>query len=727
MGTLQTFRKVSPYALGLFALIFVAFMVLSDADISNLIRKGQTLQNAYVGKVNGEKIPYKDYEEKVRQQIEQEKAQMNNPEAEIDESRIRQQVWSQMVDNILINQEAKKMGITVTPEEIRDELIENPPDFLKKSFTDTSGHFLKDIYLELITNPQSYVKYLGDPNKISEEEKKQAVEKLRKDLIEVEDYIRRTKLYRTLQTTIGISSSLISPNYAKQKLINENSTADVKLIALRVNTINPDQIKVTDDEIQKYYDEHKSYYTQKNEVKIKYISFPIQPSKEDSARAGKHIIDIEQSLANATGLQAKDSIFDLKMSEYGGETNDFQPANKIDPAISKYFTQIEEKQIVGPINRPEGITFIRFDAKREGTTPQVKASHILIKFNSNKDSALAVAKKLLADARSGKDFATLAKENSQDQGSAINGGDLGFFGKGQMVKPFEEAAFAAKVGEIVGPIETEFGYHIIKVTEKNNTEIKYSSISIKPTISNATKNSLFREAYSISKQISEGTSIDTLAKRINKRSVETPFFTNDRPIFNSWYLTNKAFELEVGQVIEPIELKVYGIIVAQVTDKRAAGIAPIEDKKMEIKNILIRRKQLDMLKSQATALYNQVKGYSDLDQAHQLDTAINVITANSVKGNGIIPGLPKDAVLMANIFNAKTNGIIGPIRGENGYYIVQIINKQIMPESEATAKLPDYLKSLANQNNQNAFYLWYQKVKESAEIIDDRAKFFKDF
>jgi peptidyl-prolyl cis-trans isomerase C len=86
--------------------------------------------------------------------------------------------------------------------------------------------------------------------------------------------------------------------------------------------------------------------------------------------------------------------------------------------------------------------------------------HIL--FNKDQQQKAEEVKAQLED---GGDFAALAKENSQDPGSAEKGGDLGCLGKGETVPPFEEAAFAAEKGEIVGPVETEFGYHIIEVTE----------------------------------------------------------------------------------------------------------------------------------------------------------------------------------------------------------------------------------------------------------------------
>jgi len=105
---------------------------------------------------------------------------------------------------------------------------------------------------------------------------------------------------------------------------------------------------------------------------------------------------------------------------------------------------------------------------------RVRASHILITVPENADAAvkaeaLAKATSVLKSARAGKDFAALAKEFSQDPGSAAQGGDLGFFAANQMVPPFSDAAFKLKPGAISDIVETQFGYHIIKVVEKQPT------------------------------------------------------------------------------------------------------------------------------------------------------------------------------------------------------------------------------------------------------------------
>lgn len=106
----------------------------------------------------------------------------------------------------------------------------------------------------------------------------------------------------------------------------------------------------------------------------------------------------------------------------------------------------------------------RAETKRFAINEEVKASHILIL--STTENAEAKAAEVLAELKAGKDFEELAKAHSQDPGSGAKGGDLGFFGRGRMVKEFEETAFQLKAGELSGVVKSQFGYHIIKVTER---------------------------------------------------------------------------------------------------------------------------------------------------------------------------------------------------------------------------------------------------------------------
>ena len=127
--------------------------------------------------------------------------------------------------------------------------------------------------------------------------------------------------------------------------------------------------------------------------------------------------------------------------------------------------------------KPEAVTdFYQKNQDKFQQGPRVRASHILIGIPQNADAATkqqakAKADALLKDLKGGKDFGEAAKANSQDPGSAPNGGDLGYFEPGQMVPPFDQAAFALKPGEMSEVVETQFGYHIIKVADKQNSRV----------------------------------------------------------------------------------------------------------------------------------------------------------------------------------------------------------------------------------------------------------------
>ena len=140
--------------------------------------------------------------------------------------------------------------------------------------------------------------------------------------------------------------------------------------------------------------------------------------------------------------------------------------------------KLVESEIVSKVAvKPEAVTdFYQKNQDKFQQGPRVHASHILIGIPQNADAAAkqqakAKADALLKDLKSGKDFAATAKANSQDPGSAPNGGDLGFFEQGQMVPPFEQAAFALKPGEMSEVVESQFGYHIIKVAERQDSRV----------------------------------------------------------------------------------------------------------------------------------------------------------------------------------------------------------------------------------------------------------------
>jgi parvulin-like peptidyl-prolyl isomerase len=247
-----------------------------------------------------------------------------------------------------------------------------------------------------------------------------------------------------------ITSGLSQEDYKQEK---------VKQMVLRtvytntVNSVNP--ASATEDYLKAYYESHKNYFKKDDEISFDYLL--VSPSALiDSVKVTDEQINTYYEANKATLLSSD------RAEAYHIFINT-KDANYINSMI------VSETDLLNDYNK----NIARF------TEPeQVKARHILIKPRGEGDDeqkfeeAKKVIQALYEKAKNGEDFAKLATENSEDPGSAKNGGDLGFFGRNAMVKEFENAAFSAEVGAITEPVRTTYGYHIIKVEAKNPEKVK---------------------------------------------------------------------------------------------------------------------------------------------------------------------------------------------------------------------------------------------------------------
>ncbi len=726
MGTIERIRQASPYVFAFFGVMLVAFFTIGDQTVvSGLLGSKNNSADKPIAIIDGEEIAYRDYAGMLQQQTENQRRQ--NPDQEINDLQLKRQVWQTIIDQKILEIQAEKAGITVTDAEIRDQLLNNPPDFLKKQFSDSLGNFDQRSYLDIITNPEIIISRL--PEEMSYEEKEAQVNRFRADILGIQDYLLKQKMSNNLSSIVSTTGSVISPEFAKEKYLAENSSASVNYIDLSIRNIANKDVTVSDEEIKAYYDAHKENFKQDAKKQVSYVTFRMIPSHKDTLKAQKAIQEIMNTFSKAQTADEKDNAFDQMWSKYNGEPHDFTLVNEIDQRVSNFVLSLAERQVAGPFTLADGTYFFRLDARREGDNEVVKASHILINANDNNlDSAKAEADKILKKAKAGEDFAELAKKHSEDPGSKTRGGDLGYFGKGRMVPEFDKACFSNNVGDIVGPIKTQFGYHIIKIVDKKSEEIKYSEIKIAPHMSTSTRNLLMRDAQIMAKQAAEeGISLDTLAARKGLRATTPGFFEKEKPILGSQYLTDKAFELEVGSVIEPIELDYYGLIVAQVTGSKAEGIASLDDKKDEIKRKLTDEKKLDALKAQAEQMYAKIKAAGSFAAAKEQDPTIDVKTIDNLKNDGKVSGYSSEPAFTAYAFNQPVNKVLGPIRGEQAYFIIEVTNRNIPSKEDVEANLASYIETLKQQSSGITFYQWINAIKEQSNIEDFRKDFYREY
>ena len=292
-----------------------------------------------------------------------------------------------------------------------------------------------------------------------------------------------------------------------------------------------------------------------------------------------------------------------------------------------------------------------------------------------------------------------------------------------MVPEFEKAAFSASVGSIVGPVESQFGFHIIKVTDKRFEKIKYSEIPMAPTVSSSTRKSLMREAMALKEQVEAGGNIDTISRKNKRMAIETALFEKTSQMLGSYEVVDFAFSHDVGTVSKPFDMKGSSYVITQVSDKRDPGVRPLVDMKDEIKNKLMRRKKIDALKKKAEDLAQKLASYGALEAVKTIDSTLDVRTSTGIKDDGNVSALGRDNVLTASLMKLQPGKISGAIRGEKGYYIVQVLGMRKDPADFASSS-KEIESRMRQQLKQNAYYQWYSNVKERADIEDNRSKLY---
>jgi peptidyl-prolyl cis-trans isomerase C len=179
---------------------------------------------------------------------------------------------------------------------------------------------------------------------------------------------------------------------------------------------------------------------------------------------------VEQTYSGARARFKDDKAWEAMLKGQGWDPQSFRDELRVHHTIQALLAKVAEEANVQTTDQDAQAFYDSHPAVFD-TGERVRASHILVRIPEGatapgKEELRKKAESLLQRVRAKEDFAALAKQSSEDPGSARNGGDLGAFGRGQMVPPFEQAAFALKPGEVSGIVETPFGYHIIKVTER---------------------------------------------------------------------------------------------------------------------------------------------------------------------------------------------------------------------------------------------------------------------
>lgn len=652
-----------------------------------------------VGSINGKRISYQQFAELVRTAAETQKAQTKAEADEEQTSQIRDQVWNNLVTQALLEEEVNRLGIVVTDDEIIDWVRgPNPPDFLRRQFTDSLGNFNRAAYENAIQDPRN------------------------KDVwIQVELGLRQQRLQEKLQSVL-LAGVRATEGEIMQRFVDQNQKFDIQYILFDVNKAGTDEeFQVTDADLKKFFNEHADEYRSEETRQFKYVLFKEEASAQDTQAVLNEMAEIVQRVKAG-------SDFTEIAGQYGnvrkGEA--FMKPGELSPAKESAVFGAKPGQIVGPVIDVDGIHLFKIEEEKIGADEFVNARHILISVENNDSvAALKKAREILASAQRGDSFEELAKQHSKDPGSGAKGGDLGWFGKGRMVKPFEEAAFKAPIGKIVGPVRTQFGYHIIKVEAKNKRQVRVTDFSVAVKAGNQTRSRITQRAQDFAYLAKENGFLPE-AEQLGLKVLETGAFTKGSVIPGigmNEVVSRFAFREKVGTISDVLTIQ-FGHLVCLVTEARPAGVKPFEDVKASVQARTIRQKKMEKMKTRAVEVRNSVQPGSDLHAVGQTHPDLSVVQTGSFTSS-FIPTIGRDPVLAGAISGMNTGDISQPVEGTRGYYIAKLNSKSDF-DSTSYKSQHEFLRNSITQEKRNRFLSeWLEGLKKSADIVDNRDLFFR--
>jgi peptidyl-prolyl cis-trans isomerase D len=658
-----------------------------------------------IGEIAGQYISYQDFEQRVQNLYEIYKLLGTSTIDEATSESIREQVWEQMVREKIQDNQYKNLGIGVSTEEL-DEMVlgDNPHQIVRQLFTDPStGMF----------NKSSLVTFLKQTD---------VDETAKKYWLYFEDEIVNNRMNTKYNNLVSRGLFVTTKQAEFDNKVNA-PTVDFSYIAKNYASVPDSAVTVSGSDLEAYYSKHKENFKKNALRDIEYVTFDVAPSEDDIKEAEKWINDTKEEFAAAS-----DPVQFINLTADTHYTGFFIPLKDV-PEILQDFVKKEDKTTVfGPYQEDGSFKIARL-LDVEERPDSVHVRHILIAPSQTRNMAQTriFADSLVKLIKSGTSFESLARANSQDQGSAQVGGDLGWFPEGRMVVPFNNACFTAKKGQIV-TAETTYGIHIIEILATSKTSRKYNIgiIDRKIMPSSATNQRIYSQAsqFAGTNNTYDKFNAAIASENLNKRIANdvTPQQKTLPGLDNPRSLIISLFAAEKGKIIlDNSQQAVFEVgdkyVVAFCTRVQTEGIAPLKDVENDIRLIVTRDKKAEVISAQ----FNKDKqpGQSLDDIARTM--GLNVEEATQVNFRSYsIPGAGAEPSLIAAASAASQGVVSGPIKGNNGVYLIYV-NSLTIPEKQDLKLLRDRLASTFEMRGN---YEAYEALRKGANIVDKRYKFY---
>ncbi|HRY98042.1 MAG TPA: peptidylprolyl isomerase [Bacteroidales bacterium] len=691
-------------------LIIIVGIALASFVLGDFLSPRQGRRSNNIGMVNGEALTYMDFSTRSEEQMELVRQNQNKDKLSPDEMfQIRQQTWNEMLSEVILGEEYKKLGLSVTPEELFDQVQgPEPHAYILQYFRDPQTNMY---------NPELVRNYLRNLDQMEPEAKNQ--------WLLLEKAIKQDRITAKYRNLLGKAYYMPSA-FAKMDYELRNTGLSARVIGLRYDIIPNDQVSLTDADYQAYYEENKFRYEQEESRDIDYVVFNVAPSPEDIAQAEKDIAEINAEFGAASDVA---DYVNANSDERYDST--YKTRGSLSPTLDSVMFSAPVGAVVGPFFENQQYQIARL-IDRQARPDSMKASHLLIAYQGAFNAQEGVSRtkdqaKALADSLSGilrpnvAMFEAAARQYSNDPSVKDNGGNLDWFADQSMVGPFNDAVLKGKVGDVT-VAETPFGYHVIHITGKKEPVQKVRVAIVKRSLE-ASSNT-FQDIYTKASQFAgenntaEAFEAAVTAQGLNKLSAtdikkmdsRIPGLTSPRAVIQWAFME----ETEKGSVSTVFDVE-GSFVVALLKEVREEGIAPLEQIKTRIEPLVIREKKAKMLIDRFTS----AKG--DLNQmAATLGAKVDTLT-NVSFASANLPAFGPEPEVVGGMFSASAGAVSSPVQGNMAVYVYQVDAVTPPPAKEDLSQESLMLRRVFENK---VAQLYFEVIQDLSDIEDNRYMYF---
>ena len=699
MALIGTIRKNFWFVLIVLGFALAAFILM---DMQGNANRGGAAMN--MGEIAGQKLDYREFS----------KAETALYSGNPDVFSRRANLWEFFVEKAIVEEQANELGLGVTKAELMDLQF---------------GNRLSPIITNNYRNSQT-----GQVDRATLQQHKQLIEgneslapQFENFWVEQEKQIQKTEL----QAKIGnlVSKAIYTPNFLVEETgAASNSSLNMSYVKIPFDAIDI-EVEVSDTEILAYMAESATKYTSKEEARVlQYAVVDVYPSAKDSSKWRSEVIEAGQSLKNATA--DSDSI--VALNNGGFWSGVYFSNDELPEGLKDQLDEVSVGDVYGPYSE-QGSYFVAKVLDKKVMPDSAEARHILRRVTTGTPEEFATADAFIDSLRNelkrGTSFSSLAEDNSQDPGSATNGGDLGTFQQGRMLKEFNDAVFNGRTRGVY-KVKTQVGVHLIKVEDliynDRNDKFKVAYVRTPIIPSEETQDLLNDKINDLVSQNRNMAAMSTAASAMGYNfQTSGPLKANDYSVgvlgsdnssrdMIKWAYESDTQVGEVSPTVYSYSDKVNYFdskyVITLLKSIQKPGMFSAESMRNTLEPTLVNIKKAESIMGSLG---------SDLS-AVAIKYGAEVSTADNVSmGASFIPGIGSENKVIAKAFATDVNGTSAVI-GSSGVFLVSPTDK-----TEGTvANIPQMRQLKTRSSRSQAELKTIQALKKTVEIEDNRATFF---